>query len=523
MSLTPTSETEHAAEVATSQEPAHWWLPPAVFLGFWLLLLVGGRSSFFHDPGTFWHVKVGEKILADGFFRTDPYTFTFAGQRWIPNQWLGEATMAVVHRVGGFDALLVCSSALLAAVFAVVTVRLIRTGLHPIAVLALVGVALAASSSHFHVRPHLATIAGTVVTMAVLLAIEAGRSTVRGLWRLVPVFLLWTNIHGGVLGGLATLALAAAGWVGFRLVGWQSPIKGWKEFAHLSGAGLACAMTVVVTPYGADLPRAWLDIMSLSRLPEYIQEHSRTDFANPSAWPVLALSAIYVFVLAGLKPSQWRVAWLIPLFWMLQAYLRVRHAPLFAVASCLAVADAWPATCWASSLAAKRPDFYNPAGIKVRWSLPGAIASSACVLVALILQALGVTFPVVGAGWARLDPAIWPTESLAALKQHEPRSPEAGHIFNDYADGGFLIYHTPGYRVFVDDRCELFGDDWLTRFVEARSRDPSAEMADWQEQYGPFRFALTRTGTHFDEYFAVRDSEWELLSQTSTAKFYRRK
>ncbi|OWK46674.1 hypothetical protein [Fimbriiglobus ruber] len=497
-------------------------MAPAVFLGFWLLLLIGGRSSFFHDPGTFWHVKVGEKILADGFFRTDPYTFTFAGQRWIPNQWLGEVTMAAAHRVGGFDALLACSAALLAAVFAVITVRLIRTGVHPIAVLILVGLALAASSSHFHVRPHLATIVGTAVTMAALLAVDGGRVSVRGLWWLVPVFLVWTNTHGGVLGGLTTLALAAAGWVGFRVLGLRSPIAGWYDFAHLTGVGLACVATFVVTPYGADLPRAWFDIMSLSRLPDYIQEHSRTDFTNPSAWPVLVLSGVYLFVLTGLKPREWRVAWLVPLFWMAQAYLRVRHAPLFAVAACLAVADAWPATRWAATLGARRPDLYNRAGVEVRWGLRG-VAALACVVVAMVLQAGGIRLPVIGAGWARLDPAVWPMESLAALKQNEPTLPADGHIFNDYTDGGFLIYHTPGYRVFVDDRCELFGDDWLVRFVEAGGHEPTAEMAEWQEKYGPFRFALTRTGTYFDQYFAARKDEWEVVSETPTANFYRRK
>ena len=37
------------------------------------------------------------------------------------------------------------------------------------------------------------------------------------------------------------------------------------------------------------------------------------------------------------------------------------------------------------------------------------------------------------------------------LKEHEPRG-ERNRIFNDYIDGGFIIYHVPGYKVFVDDR-----------------------------------------------------------------------
>ena len=341
-------------------------LGPVAFVGFWLLLLAGGRSNFFKDPGTFWHTVVGDKILADGFFDTDPFTFPFAGKKWIPHQWLGEVAMAVVHRVAGLDALLTVSAGLLAGLFAWLTVRLCRTGIHPVAALAVVGLALAAGSSHFHVRPHLATIVGVAVTVAVLTDVEAGRSPLRRLWWLVPAYLAWTNTHGGMLGGLTTMGLAGAGWVVFRVLGRPSPVGGVRDAAALAAVGLACGLTAFVTPYGADISRTWLDIMHAPRLPEVVKEHARTDFADPTTWPLVGLAGVYLFVLAGARPRDWRVSWFLPLFWLLQAYGRVRHAPLFAVAGCVAVADIWPATRWAAWLAARRPDFYDPAGSPVR-------------------------------------------------------------------------------------------------------------------------------------------------------------
>ena len=51
---------------------------PAAFAILFFVLLAGGRSNFLRDPGTFWHITTGERILTDGFIRTDPYTFTFA-------------------------------------------------------------------------------------------------------------------------------------------------------------------------------------------------------------------------------------------------------------------------------------------------------------------------------------------------------------------------------------------------------------------------------------------------------------
>src|SRR5205807_198735 len=153
----------------------------------------------------------------------EPYTFTFPGTWWVPYQWLGEVAMALVHRASGFDGLLLGAVTILAAVFAWLTVRLLRTGLHPIAVGAVVLLALAASAAHFHVRPHLFTIAGMAITLALLADIDAGRVPLRRVWWLIPLFVVWTNVHGGVIGGMATVGITVAGWVVARWLGFHSP------------------------------------------------------------------------------------------------------------------------------------------------------------------------------------------------------------------------------------------------------------------------------------------------------------
>src|SRR5205085_4461392 len=134
-----------------------------------------------------------------------PYTFTFAGTWWVPYQWLGEVGMALAHRAGGFDAQLLGAVTIVAAVFAWLFARLLRTGLHPVIAGATVALGLAAASSHFHVRPHLFTILCTAVTVALLADIDAGAAPLRRLAWLVPLFVVWANVHGGVIGGIATV------------------------------------------------------------------------------------------------------------------------------------------------------------------------------------------------------------------------------------------------------------------------------------------------------------------------------
>jgi hypothetical protein len=486
-----------------------------VFLAIWLILLAGGRSNFLRDPGTFWHIKTGELILSDGFIDTEPYTFTFAGTWWIPYQWLGEVVMALVHRVGGFDALLLGAVTIIASVFAWLAMRLLNTGLHPIAVGTIVLIGLAASSSHFHVRPHLFTIAGMAITMSVLVDVEAGRLRVSCLWWLVPLFVIWTNIHGGVLGGMATVAIAAGGWFTLWLFGGTARLN----LAWIVAA--ACCATALVNPYGLDLVKTWQIIMAEPVLKEIIQEHSALDPAEPYAWPVFLLAAIYSFLLAGGPWRELRVTWLLPIVWFVLTLDRIRHAPIFAVVTLIATASIWPQTRWAAWLMAHRPDFYQPVGIvrTPRWATLVLPAAAVCLV--LGLQIGRVEAPVIGANWARHDPAHWPVELLDVIKEQEPQSLKGRRLFNDYIDGGFIIYHAPGYKVFVDDRCEVFGGPWLLEFVRAGSENTAVSIARWEKQYGRFDFALTRSGTGFDEYYA-RSEEWVCLKRTTTAAFYKR-
>src|SRR5205807_2947862 len=96
-----------------------YWRPDTgIFLGLWLGLMIAGRSGLFHDPGTFWHTVVGDRLLSSRhLIYADSFSFTFAGRPWIPHQWLGECLMALVHRLDGLDSLLLASVTVLAGLY----------------------------------------------------------------------------------------------------------------------------------------------------------------------------------------------------------------------------------------------------------------------------------------------------------------------------------------------------------------------------------------------------------------------
>lgn len=509
--------------------------PTLLFFAIWLVLLVGGRGRFFQDSDTFWHTVVGQKILDDGFFDTDPFSFTRAGEKWIPHQWLGEVLFALVHSIGGLDTLLLFAATLLAGLFTWLGVRLMRCGLHPALTALLVGLAMAASAGHFHIRPHLATMIGFAMTMAFLCDFEARRISLGRLAWLIPVYLVWSNLHGGMLGGLATFALAIFGWSVTWKIGWNSPVVSYRQVGTLGLIWLGCAVTAFVNPYGARLPEAWLSIYQMQALPKLIKEHSALHLQEPNAWMVLLLGGLYVSLLATSLPRgasgsdvRFQMVWLLPLVWFALSCDRVRHAPLFAIAALIALADFFPRTRLAQNWQRRGSDLFvqpgHSGGLSYKRKFAGLVLPLIAVGVALGLQATHVTVAVIGHDWARLDPQVWPMELMDELKAHEHDRPGGPHIFNEYSYGGFLIYHAPGYRIFVDGRSELYGDAWLAEFLNPDGKPTTDLIARWELQYGPFDFALVgnRASTCYADHFR-QSPDWLVVKSTETAILFQRK
>jgi hypothetical protein len=514
-----------------------FWRPEVgIFLVLWLLLMIGGRSRFFRDPGTFWHPVVGRKMIdSHHLIYQDPFTFTFAGKKWIGHQWLGECLMALIDRIDGMDSLLLTAATILAALYTWLAHRMIREGLHWALASVVLMLAIAASSSHFHVRPHIATIVFIAVFYGFLCDLEMGRIGMRGLLWLIPISILWTSLHGGLLGGIGTLGLAWFGWLIYRLLGWESPLQGVRHFVSFALIIVACGLSILINPYGLDLPGAWLVIMKAD-LPDLIVEHAPIEPRSPAGMMVLLFGAVYVFVLAGVFPARPRVTWLLPLVWFYLGCTRIRHAPLFAATAMLAMADMLPQTRWARWLARPGSDLFvyptketgaSPGFQFAPFVLPiGVVVVAFLLLVYRVPAAKFEVGPIEIAtpshGCAKLDPDYWPIELLPELKKYQSARSDGTPIFNEYLFGGFLIYFTPGYRVFVDDRCELYGDQWLNEYVQVErgTKDAREAFKQWEEEYPPFDFALTRTGSAFDDYF--RASGWRLIKKTDTASFYKR-
>lgn len=510
------------------------------FAVLWIVLLALAPSHLLRDPGTFWHTVVGERMLSTGrLVTTDPFSFTHQGDEWLAQQWLGECAMAIVYRLSGLDGVVLLAVTIIAAIFATIFGRFMRAGISlPMAVVATV-IAIGASSYHFIPRPHLATLAGMTVLMLVLLDVEAGRVSPRRLWILPPMFVVWVNTHGGVLGGLATLIIFAILWLLRPRVldgrppnrvgpanassdtccdgGEGGPVPFAKPRPSLVGTivGL-CTIAMLVNPFGPDLPRVWVSLMGSSVIPKVIIEHARLSLVSPEGMMILLLAAAYVYTLVGVWSRGVRVAWLLPAIWFLLALSRVRHGPLFAIIASLAIADMIPHHLAYRRLTASMAAF-NVIPCRRARAWPFAVAVMLAFSAALGVQAAGWRIPIIGADRCVATNDTWPVEAVALLDKSIAGAKTPAHVFNEMRFGGYLAYAAPDTRFYIDDRCELHRDAGLLRYIELQKHPE--RIAGEAARYG-FDYALIRTGSPVCDYMAA-SRNWLLMHKDKTATLFR--
>jgi hypothetical protein len=497
-------------------------LSSLIFLSLWLFLLLAGRQAMFRDPGTYWHLAVGERMNSTGkLVYADSYSFTRADRPWIADQWLAECGMAAVHRLAGWDGLLIAAAALLAGVYAFIAARLMCGGLRLFPAVLATTFALALGAPQFHVRPLVFTFCLMTATFALLIDVEAGRKSHRWLWALVPLMVLWTNLHGGMLGGLATAGLCFAGWWFFT----PDLRLRIRTALELSALFAACAAAMLVNPYGIALPRQWLQTLAMP-LGEVIEEHAALGMNDPLCWGVAVLAAIYLTVLLGTLSGRVRIVCLVPLVWLALAILSARNAALFGVTAVLAIADMLPRSRigqwlrehdWMLQInnscnLPPSPRVLSRGLNRLSLGLPAAVVAGV-----FLLAIAAVWLPLPWAGWARPSPAVCPMELLPELTTVNSKDDRDRWIFNDLKFGGFLIYFAPRLSVFIDDRCPLYGTEFLLSYDRARREDP-ALLDRWREEYG-FRYALVESGGRFDGWLAKSPS-WRLWGRTPSAALY---
>ena len=422
-----------------------------------LILSLAGIPSHFAQDG--WLALIGGRLIAaHGIPQYDYFTHMAYGVRWTDQQWLAQLVMYLLENVGGMQLLTVAYVFITGGAFAAGIKTARKLGAQDLHVLAMLPVgaffylatAVSIRTQGFAYPLFMATL--------YLLATDIRAEPKRRTYWVIPILIVWANLHGSVTMGIGLSVI-----YGFSYAIKRVRADGLKAAVSARAAAfvLLAPLTLFATPYGTSMVH-YYSVTLLN--PEF--NKLVIEWKPVSSIPILAVPLLVV--IAGTLCTfarAWRRAWLFDALTLLMlaigAVMAVRNVTWFGLA---AVALLPPAV---SSLKHGRPAPLRRTRVNQ--------------LFAIAMVALTVFFTIT----TLARPTNWftsnyPSSSVGTLKRlvaHEPNV----KIFADVHYADWLIWEDPQLfsgRVAYDTSLELLTDSQLKQISvlvgkQSRSRVPN--------------------------------------------------
>ncbi len=475
------------------------WLPFAI-AALTLSFLFFRISHTVADPDLWGHVRFGQDIWETGrIIQADPYSYLTEGHPWINHEWLAELSFFLAWHLGGATGLIVLKTALAMVVYTLAYCHLIgawasgplgsdEAGKMPAlpAALLMLPVLVTTQLGLSMLRPQIYTYVFFLITLILMERAEKGQY--RWLWAMPVVVALWTNLHGGVLAGIAVFGLWCAAHLACGLLRRpRAPVRGVLTVVL---TGLLSLAALAVNPYGVELVRFLLRTATVPR-PEVPEWHP-ISFGGPEdfVYLMLAVLGVAAFVLSK-RPRRFPLlaVFLVTAFLPWSAY---RHVPLFALAF-VVLAGEHVADLWNRLFQARRGSAF-PGGAWER----GVVAS--LLIGGMVL--LGFSLPHFRA--IHFGPrynVTYPTRAVALLKAAGVK----GNLVILYDWGEYALWHLyPHVKVSMDGRREtvysdeVYAEDMAFRYGlahwDAVLQRPEADMALVSKDFVSFKLLSKEPG-----------------------------
>jgi disulfide bond formation protein DsbB len=467
---------------------------------------------------------------------------------------------------------------LVAAIFVLLLSQLLRGGTGLLLAILLMLLAEAAATIHLYARPHIVSWFFSLLWFAVLenwecwslVGLRCSSFAVRGwpggrrtaiseernansepratggqrcdhssLPRWIPWFfpasmLLWVNLHGGWIFGMALFGIYtfAALVESLRTQDAFAAIRASHRARAMASAFAASAVATLVNPFGWRLHAHIYRYLGDRYLMNRIDEFKSPDFHG---WAQRSFAAILVLALVAFAVQRKKLRLSHLLVVLLAAYAGLYASRNLPVSSMLLVLVAGPILWEDFASLADRPGAWQ-------WVRNGAagVSQFSDRMGAQEMELRGHLWPVVSValafaiclqgGWlgsrqlihAQFDSKKMPVAAVTFL-QHEVvgNQPGAEPVFSIDAWGGYLIYRMqPGRKVVVDDRHDLYGSDRIRQYLILTQVEPGWQsvLKDWQ-----IRTALLPTDSTLANLLRELPQDWRVAYEDKVAVVFERR
>ena len=392
-----------------------------------------------------WHLSSGLWILHSHGFPHSGLFSQASAQSWSASSWGYELLLAASYKVLGLRSIPFFLMKFKAAL-AVLTFLLaggIRGKFWPA-----VGLSVIAQFILAAIPPGPAYLSVLFFGIELLILLEARRSgSSRLLWWLVPLLLVWANLHMQFVYGVAVLLLFL-GVIVVERSGQAQKLRVARAWEPV----LVAIAAALVTPY------LWGGYAAFFRTTfnsanTYLPDFQALGFRQPQDY-ILLLLAMSAFLVLGLQRSRdvFQIGLLAGCLGL--SFYSRRDIWLVTLAALAVIGEALTDRPAEDSVSRKQAECRR-------------VLFAAGAAVALAIVALAVRVPSSREALLAKTGQSYPVAACDYIRNHRLAQP----LFNAYEWGGFLTWYLPEYPVAIDSRTDLYGGDTVAEYSKVMNAD----------------------------------------------------
>lgn len=486
---------------------------------FCLIFIVAHRALF--DLDIWLHLKTGEFILQNKIIPSqDIFSFTLKEKPWVDHEWLFQALSSFIYSKWQAEGLILLQCYVIILCFFVLFLMGQRSIKSYLEVAVFILVAAYASMSRFNIRPDIFS----MLFFALCLYLLRFHIDKKGIWLLLPIQVLWVNLHGYFfLGPLLVSLFILAEFLRrkIKFLPWQ-----WKEGLSLNDAVYARLGRVFFFMLLACIfnPRGWAGaVYPFSVFKEvllgkaqvffrYIQELQPTLQMDNYSRNFHYLIIIFCLSLMVINFKRLKLAevFLVSFFFLFA--LTGRNVAFFTFVGYMVIISYLGPTLRRISENFK---LETPLRKTLYFLLKYGLAVFFVVWVGLRIDKL------LGDGYydfdnkrfvsllSGIDQKRYPKGAVDFVLEHNLKA----NLFNDFNSGAYLIGRAyPKRKVFIDGRTELYGSDFFKQYQTLMQGDRRV-FARIMDKYEISAILLSTTSVSLPKIisYLYKSPQWKIV------------